>query len=240
MANNAENHMEKPVLLLTRPRESAQRFLSRLDQGVLANARVVTSPLIEIVPTGAPTSLAGHSGAIFTSAHAPPLVLQGEGKSAFCVGQRTARAAQAQGWNVKCIAETAEDLIPMMSGVRGPLVHFAGTHRRGEISERLTDAGVETDVKVVYDQPAQKLSDVALHLLQTDAPIVVPFFSPRSAEIFVRQAQAVENIYIIAMSSAVAEKFDTFLPKDLKISPTPTREDMLCCVEKLLAGLTLP
>jgi uroporphyrinogen-III synthase len=167
-------------------------------------------------------------------------VIGGAGCAAYCVGDRTAQAAQGRGWNVALVAETADDLVGQMVGVRGPLLHLAGQHRRGEIADRLTSLGVTTDVMVVYDQPEQRLSVQARDLLSSGDLIVAPLFSPRSAQLFVGQVQEFGNMHIIAMSGAVVAALGTIVPKQMHIARAPTGEEMRRCVEKLLVGDTLP
>lgn len=232
--------MEKPALLLTRPLSSAVQFCAQLDAGVMVDVEVVISPLLDIVPTCTAVDLSGYAGVIFTSAYAPPCVMNGGGRTAYCVGTRTAQAAQIRGWHVAFIAETADGLIAQMETVRGPLLHLAGQHRRGEIADRLRHAGVQAQVVVVYCQPAQKLSAQAYKLLSETDVIVAPIFSPRSAELFVEQVKVFENVHIVAISGAVATEFGAVIPNRLCIAPAPTGEEMRRCVEMLLRDTTLP
>lgn len=241
MANNAHHQMyDRPALLLTRPQSSAQAFVAQLDLSVVAGVSVVISPLLEIAPTHAAFDLSGYQGVIFTSAHAVGCVDMGNGLNAYCVGARTAEVAQARGWDVKLVAQTADDLVSKINGAAGPLLHIAGAHRRGEVAGRLTALGIRTDVTIVYEQLPQTLSAVALELLNSSAQIIAPLFSPRTAAIFADQVPSTAELHIVAMSEAVASALGKIVPKTLMIAPAPTGAEMRRSVENLLLGTTLP
>ena len=241
MANNAHHHMhERPALLLTRPQSSAESFVSQLDPAVMVGVTVVISPLLEIVPTHAAIAWRGYRGVIFTSAHAPACVAHATRLPAYCVGARTAEAAQQRGWDVRLVAQTAEDLLTQVEQVDGPLLHIAGAHRRGEIADRLSARGMRTDVVVAYQQPEQPLSQAALDLLTGPVPVVAPLFSPRTAILFAEQVKSAANLHVVAMSAAVVEALGGITPKSVQTAAIPTGTEMRRCVEHLLSGATLP
>lgn len=241
MANNAHHQMHlRPALLLTRPQGSAEAFLSQLDPAKVVGVQVVISPLLGIVPTQVVVAWHGYCGVIFTSAHAPTCVAGGIGLPAYCVGARTAHSARERGWDVRLVAQTAEDLLAKMGQIDGPLLHIAGAHRRGEIADRLSARGMQTDVVVAYQQPEQPLSQAALELLKGPVPVVVPLFSPRTAMLFARQVKTPANLHIVAMSAAVAAALSGIMPKSLQVLMSPTGAEMRICVENLLSETTLP
>ncbi|NNE52034.1 MAG: uroporphyrinogen-III synthase [Sulfitobacter sp.] len=239
MANNAETDIDARSLLLTRPRESAQRFLGELDAKLMAGVTVVVSPLIEIVAIGKKPNLSAFAGAIFTSAHAPPLAPCGEGKPAFCVGAGTARAARVRGWDVLLVAETAEDLVAQIKDSPTPLIHLSGRHRRGEIAERLSATGTETKVHVLYDQRPQALSGEAQQLLRGPTGVVVPLFSPRTAKLFYDQVTDLSKVFVIAISDAVAELVEGSGCHEVITARAPTGVEMRRSVEMRLRGTRL-
>lgn len=173
--------------------------------------RVVISPLmaprflpvrLDAVPCKAIilTSQTGAEAAARMKADLPDL--------AFCVGDRTAEAARAAGFAVQSAQGDAEDLLRLILGQsRGPMVHLRGREARGDLARRLSAAGVPTTEIVVYAQEEQPLTEEAMALLTGSAPVVVPLFSPRSAEIlgaFCQTIAALAPLTVIAMSPAVA------------------------------------
>lgn len=241
MANNAETDGRRPALLMTRPEEAAARFVSGLDPRCVDRVQIVYSPLLEIVPTQAHVSLVGYDSVIFTSAVAVPLIASGAGRCADCVGARTAEAARTAGWQVRIVAEDAEDLISQIaklsSGQR--FLHVAGAHRRGEIAKTLTALGHHTEVVVAYDQRLSALNDDAHRALGGKNPVLVPLFSPRTAAQFANDAAALRHVDVIAMSAAVAQEVSELPLDSLHIVVAPTARAMRDEVERMLRGDSL-
>jgi uroporphyrinogen-III synthase len=234
--------MDKRVLLLTRPRDSAERFAARLSQLALQDVSLCYSPLLEIVSTGEAPNISQFDGVIFTSARAiecAPVLSRGV---AFCVGEQTARTATGAGWQVKLVAQTADELVTAIrkAGVKGRFVHLAGAHRRGQIAARLTRSGMQVDVITLYEQHLRPLSDAAREVLAGEVPVIVPLFSPRTAAQFGDQAQDLTRVSVAAISPAVAEAIQGKSPKALHIAEAPTGEEMARTVEMLLRKDRLP
>ncbi len=229
------------MLLLTRPRSSAEAFVARLDRKVMEGVTVCFSPLIEILPVEADISLKGYAGVVFTSANAVRFSENGAGRSAYCVGMRTAEAAKAHGWDVSLAAQDADSLISAIevACVEGPLLHLAGQHRRGEVAERLSHLGAQTDVAVIYDQILRPLTEEARGMISADARVIVPLFSPRTAAHFVSEVGSAKHVTLLAMSEAVADATAGVEAAELLIAKAPTGEEMRRAVEMLLAGDSL-
>ena len=233
--------MTAPTLLLTRPRDSAERFAAAVAARV-GGVRTVIAPLLRIVPTGEVPDLAGAVGVIFTSAQGVEFAPPGEGRTAHCVGQATAEAAAAAGWAVDIVAPEAEALIAAVRerGGPGPLVHLSGRHRRGEIAERLTQAGLPTVVVALYDQELVPLSAEARALLRGETPVVVPLFSPRTARQFVGQAGHPAAALFVAISPAVARELAAPEGARVVVAAAPDGHAMVTAVEKLMRDGGLP
>ena len=241
MANNAETRRPRPSLLLTRPRASADRFLQGLDPALLAGLPVCISPLMEIRPLEVDADPQEAAAVIFSSANGVRLAGRGGGMPVYCVGAQTAAVAQGCGWCVRQVAETAEALLALLLAERptGPLLHLAGLHRRGEIAERLNDGGIPTRVVALYDQVLLPLSAEAQALLAGGDPVVVPLFSPRSAQQFAAEADPSSRAVILAMSAAVAGALGAPPGWKLHIAAAPTANEMARGVEMLLRGNSL-
>ncbi|MGC1505521.1 MAG: uroporphyrinogen-III synthase [Sulfitobacter sp.] len=234
--------MDKPALLLTRPRDSAERFAARLSVQAMQGVLTCISPLLEIEPTGSIPDLTDANGVIFTSARAVEIAPAGIGRPAFCVGAQTAKAADKAGWSIKLVAQTADGLVATIreGSVKGPLVHLAGDHLRGHIAERLGQGGTQVEVVTLYAQHLRPLSEAAKTLLAGEVPVIVPLFSPRTAAQFLDQARCLRHTVVVAMSPAVAEVFQARPPKALFIAQEPTADEMADKVEVLLRKDRLP
>jgi len=246
MANNASagyehETMTLPALLITRPHEAAVRFAAGLSQDIRTRAKIVISPLLEIVPTDAQPDLAPYGGVIFTSSNAVELAPHGNQMAAYCVGHVTAQRAEAAGWEICAETETAEQLISQMEKISpaGPLLHLAGKYRRGEVAERLTALGIATDVLVLYDQRPVELSDQAQALLKGEGAVVVPLFSPRSAAQFLDQIAHLHNVIIVAMSDAVAQCCREMGARRILVAVSPTGQEMRRSLEKVMRDTSL-
>ncbi|UWR22435.1 uroporphyrinogen-III synthase [Sulfitobacter sp. S190] len=232
--------LDRPALLMTRPKASADRFVARLSGDAQARVRLVHAPLIRIAPTGTQPDLAGQAGVIFTSANGVRFAPQGAGRTAYCVGRTTTDAATVQGWDVRHHATDAAHLLDALvaAQVPGPLVHLAGRHTRGNLAQRLTHAGIATREHTLYDQHLLPLTAAARAAL--DAPNIVPLFSPRTARQLGAEAPTLARSHVVALSAAVAEALAGHSVNSLHILATPDADMMRKAVEKLCLRITLP
>ena len=177
------------ILLLTRPAAAGTAFVSSLTPGLRARARIVLSPLIDIIPLVQSVDTGDARGLVFSSAQGvrifagvnPTRVLP-----CYCVGTATTKAAIEAGFSAECAGHTADDLVANLTG-RGPdapLLHLAGLHVRGEVAERLTAAGITTQRIAIYDQPERLLTEKARSALDGELPVILTLFSPRTAQLF--------------------------------------------------------
>lgn len=231
--------MVKPTLLMTRPMDASRGFVGRLSKEALRQVDVICTPLLEIVATGQAIPDAKHP-VIFTSANAVAFAGSGGGRAAYCVGDRTALAALAAGWQVLGVALTAENLIETLihDAVPGPITHLAGAHRRGNITERLTNAGFNATLCVLYEAQPRALTPVALRALEKLT--ILPMFSPRTAEQFMQQMVSLRTTHAIALSEAVGESMQQGAFASLTILPEPKGNIMVRAVETLIKRLASP
>lgn len=170
--------------------------------------QIILSPLLKIEMLPHQADVAAYHGLIFTSENGVRAFLQHQQASempAFCVGERTAKAARAAGFATQSANGSASDLITMINAadVSGPLLHVRGAHARGDIATGVT---VQVDQVVAYQQSAQSLTDVAVLALRGDNEVILPLFSPRTAQIFCEQSdQITAPLHVIAMSAAVKD-----------------------------------
>lgn len=210
-----------PTLLLTRPEEQSREIAA-----AVAGVRCVIAPVMEIVASGAPFEPAGYAGVILTSGNGAAMAPDLTNIRVYCVGKRTAQAARERGAEVVLIADDANDLVDRFAGT-GPIVHLRGEHARGDIANRLSSAGIETDEIIVYRQEPRPLSAEAKALIEGDGRVVLPLYSPRSAQHVAGAIGRVgRQVKAIAISPAVAEAWAAG-GGAMEICTTPTGEEML-------------
>ncbi|GHD98318.1 uroporphyrinogen III synthase [Defluviimonas sp. 20V17] len=231
-----------PILLLTRPAVQSQRFAQQA-RAALGPLTVVISPLTEIRFLEAEMPREG--AVIFTSengvlAHARRVL--GAGRRAWCVGARTARAAEAAGFHAQTSGGDADALVSdlIARGVRGPLLHVRGTHSRGAVADRLNSAGIETHEAELYDQRPKPPTAEARALLADHVPLLVPLFSPRSAALFAAAATgAGAPLHIFAFSAAVAAALKGVEMASLDVAARPEAGAMIDAMAQRIAAAGL-
>jgi uroporphyrinogen-III synthase len=227
------------TLLLTRPKDANARLLELIPDALLKGCEIIENPLIGIRALPASGELTDAQAAIFSSANGVAYAPPGAGRQAFCVGARTAEAAQAAGWQATCAGRDAAELLAYLLSRKpgAPLVHFCGQHHRGEIVEQLRAAGWTAERCVVYAQDLLPLGPAAQAALNGDRQVVAPLFSPRTAAHFANILPGGgDRLRVVAMSPAVAEALPDPLRACTTVAAAPTVEAMARAVEKQLSG----
>lgn len=228
-----------PTLLLTRPAPQSQRFARDLALR-LGDAAIVISPLMQTVFLQPTLPSAPFHAVIFTSETGVKAAMnlgQSLPKLAFCVGNRTAHAARAAGFETHSADGDAVALTQLIetSGVPGPLLHLCGQDSAGDLAETLTKHGIETQSSVVYSQNPKGLFPEAAGLFGQDNPVLIPIFSPRSARLLAAALpkNTTAPLWIVAISKAAAEAAAALCPEKLVIAAYPDGENMLQAVAGL-------
>ena len=234
-------------VLLTRPEAQSRAFAEALVLRFGDRLRCV------VAPTMAPIFLSPHlpeghfDAVIFTSATAvnaarmlgTPLPTR-----AWCVGARTAEAAQAAEFNASSANGDADDLVAaiLSDPPKGRLLHLRGQDSRGNVAERLTAHGITTISAIFYRQEPQPLTPEAIALLQDPAPLILPIFSPGSAAVLAAAlpTTTLARLHIAAISAAVAEAAASIPHVALVTARNPDADGMLNGVGTLLAANPLP
>lgn len=234
------------TILLTRPLLQSQRFAEQLrarwpEAGVLISPLMAPDYLSPQVPTQDFTALilTSETGAeaarrISAAGHSLPC-------QAYCVGERTAAAAQAAGFQPRLVGGDADALVALIleDHPRGPLLFLRGQDSAGGIENRLISAGTETVSAIVYAQVPQPLTTQAQELLQRDAPVILPVFSPRSARLLIAQCAGTPpqaTLWVAALSPAVAQAVSGLAPRLVQIAARPDAEAMLNAIAALPIG----
>ncbi len=217
----------KPTLIMTRPGRQGIAFAERL-KGLLADdARIIQSPLLDIVPMEA--TLPDAAGLVFTSvngvAQAARLAAP-HSLPAYCVGPKTSNAAQAAGFSPVTGPGDAEGLIDAILNRQtpGPLAHIRGRHARGAVAQTLTKAGVLCHDVIAYTQVPRALSDAAAAALAGKFPVVLPLFSPRTATILADAGPFAAPLHIAAISPAAQPDLTA---DQIEIAVQPTEDAMI-------------
>ncbi|MDO5605547.1 MAG: uroporphyrinogen-III synthase [Paracoccus sp. (in: a-proteobacteria)] len=161
--------MSAPLCLLTRPEP-----LSAETAAALPGIDCLIAPILRVVALSFDAAMVADApGLVLTSVNAVPHAGPGRGRPAVCVGPQTAAAARAAGFDVTEGPGDAEGMLPLLAG-RGDWLHLHGRHRARVLPVR----GV-----AVYDQQALPLEPAARAALHGQRALIVPLFSPRSAQI---------------------------------------------------------
>lgn len=219
-----------PILLLTRPGSGNARVLAECETAFGQSIPAVISPVLQIVPVGDAPDLVPYASVVLTSTHA----VRGDltGKDAYCVGARTALAAQAAGAKVAAQAVDAAALMAQLPDLPAPAIYLRGAHVATDLA-----AHYQCDERVVYDQRACPLSDAAKQALEGEHPVILPLFSPRSARLIAKDVSVLRpNLRVIAMSSAVATAYKDACgcASSIEICDAPTQVMM---VSRIVASL---
>lgn len=184
---------EYPIaVLITRPQPQADRLARELSAAMGPMIRPIIAPLMQTRALSANLPVGPHD-AVILSSEAGAIAAKKLRRTAltlperaYCVGDRTAKIARSLGFDVRIDGPTAEALIAKMlhHGVVGRLLYLHGQDVSTPIDRLLTSAGIPTDAAATYAQEPIELTTEAMIQLATDAPLVVPIYSARSARLF--------------------------------------------------------
>lgn len=217
------------TLVITRPAPAGPPFakavLARLGQDV----PVIHAPAFVIAPRAVDVPPLDHL--ILTSANGAAQAARlgiDRQTPVWAVGDKTAEAARANGFQAQSAGGNAEDLIKMIhiAAPVGRLLHLAGEHTRGDVAKRLSDMGYACNYVAAYAQDAQAPSSDLLAALAGTAPLVSPVFSPRSAAHFAlpdRQAP----LHAIAISATVSDVMIGYHADTVVTATTPDEPAMI-------------
>lgn len=237
--------MAHPILI-TRPQPGAAILAQALALRLGPDSPMVLSPIMRIEQSCTPLpELSRFPTIVFTSSHAvAPLesalpAEERQRKRAYCVGAATAEAADAAGFETVDGGGDAEHLCARIraDNPAQPLFYARGEHIAADLVKSLNSAGLETHEAVVYRQSAVPLSREAEAILASQAPVVLPLFSPRSAQLIFSNSHVHAPLLVAAMSENVARAVPRGAAASLVVAPEPTLEAM---VEIIVALASAP
>lgn len=238
-------------VLVTRPREEASALAARLEE---LGYTPVIAPMIAVrFFPDAVVDASGIQAVAFTSANGPRSLAAARGGAevsrdlpAFAVGKATAAAARTAGFRE--IVEgpgTVEDIARLIANrcapARGAVLHVSGSAVARDLGALLAASGLSVRRAVLYEAaPAAALEPETACLLAAGEIAAALFFSPRTAEVFVKLiaashlAEALAKTVAVALSPAVAEALAPVAFARVVAAPGPTTEALL---QSLARGL---
>lgn len=225
-----------PLILLTRPAAASARFAARLTRAGLA-AEVLISPLQEVrfldwrAPGPPPDAL------VLTSQNGAEAARRaGLSGLAYCVGDQTAEAARAAGFQAVSASGDARALAALIAATpRGRLWHLRGQEAAGDLSGSLRPAGFEVHEITCYRMSPTPLSDGARAALGASRDILLPLFSPQSALCAAEAlAGATAPVTILALSPAVARAAAALSAPRCLTARRPDADGMIEIIEEAL------
>lgn len=228
-----------PTVILTRPKTQSESFAAEILAQWDEPLEIIHAPLIEIAPLD--TSCATPDAFIFTSANgvtASRRLGVPQGRTAWCVGSKTADLARAAGFEPVTGPGDADGLVRQIIAAqpRGKLAHIRGMHARGDVCARLNAAGITCDDVVAYDQRARQLTPEAKSALNARQSVVLPLFSPRTATILNGEGPFVAAVHIIALSKAVELAVSPEISKQITVAASPSSKAMVSATLEILRG----
>lgn len=202
-----------------------------------AGPQIIHSPLLKIEILPIEQDVSKYQALVFTSENGVRAYVESQGHvglPTFCVGERTAKAATDAGLKAFSANGTADQLVALVQGAAldGPLLHIRGEHTRGNIAQRI-DAQV--DEAVAYLQAPVNLTDEAQIVLQGDRVVILPLFSPRTAQLFFKLVtNSNAQLHVVAISEAVKEAIlGSNTPKNMiiTVADTPDAVAMLRAIK---------
>lgn len=237
--------MRETTVIVTRPEPDASEFAQALAK---RGFRPIVFPLMEIwarrggdLPDGAVVA--------FTSANGARSVRAAPSGLAFAIGPATAAAARAAGWAEIIASDSdseklADDIAAAYARGRfhGPVTHVAGSHRAGDLVARLVARGVPAERRVAYEAiAADALSAEVKSELRAPGPVIVSFFSPRTAAIFQSlsaspdDAAALGDVDAVCLSAAVAASLQDGAWRSVLVADSPSADAMIAAISRLAA-----
>jgi uroporphyrinogen-III synthase len=223
-------------VLITRPQPGADRFAASLPDSMIP----VIAPLTRIEATGTPVLPDGLGAVLFTSQNGVRFAPEGCGLPAFCVGDKTANAAEARGYRAVSAGGTVDDLITLVLGkARGPFAHLRGEDSIGDVANTLRAQGHSVQDIVVYRAVAHPLPDHVSHAIAQGQIRCVTIFSPRAARRFVGEINPdwpLSKMYAVAISAAAAAPLRACDFGEIRLADAPNAAAMRAALGPVTAS----
>lgn len=200
-----------------------------------ADLNVTVSPLLEIIPVANTLDLTGVNHLLFTSVNGVTAYCAATDRrdiECLCVGDRTADLAAGHGMKATSAKGSAEDLLNLALGIDpsdGTILHIRGQHTAKSLCNALMNKGYTAREVILYDQKEIGLTGEAAGVLTSLTKTLVPFFSPRTAEVFMDAADALamKDVVAICISQNTVHKLDTGRFAEIRVAGSPNVAAMI-------------
>lgn len=222
---------DAPLVLVSRPAVQASEFRQMLGSSVLC----ISSPILEIEFLQLKFDPDNFGGFIFASRNGVLAASRNfdlKGHRAFAVGRRTAQLASEFGMAVTHSNGGSNELVQHVAQANPEkkLMLVRGENSVGHVVENLASFGVAADQVVGYLQVPRQLSDEAKKALQGPKGILVPVFSPRSAQLLgieFNKSGVFAPITLIGMSEKIIASWCGPVPAVTHVAKRPTLAEMV-------------
>lgn len=233
--------MEKPVVLITRPREEAENLASELEKH---NVSTTIYPLLEIVPV-VNLSLSTYpshtlNGIIVTSKNATRAAYDWsvyQNLPTWVVGERTADGLRKKGWkNIRHVAQTSSELSLAIrdSGQKSPrLLYLSGEDTSFDFATDLSGYAQVERLVTYTANPVQQLSANVMASLKSGKITHITVYSERTAavlESLIKKhglEEYLKHIVACCLSQSVADTLHVRRWQQVVWCDTPTQESMV-------------
>jgi uroporphyrinogen-III synthase len=234
------------TLLLTRPQAQSRALAHKIDTEFPDKATCLISPLLSIIPIGDLPDLSEFQALLFTSVNGVQAFAALDTAftaRCYCVGSRTAEAAQNAGFNAISANGTGAELISLVAKdlkpAVGPILHIRGEHTAGDVAENLALLDFTVEQAVLYRQHACDLSAAAQHALANGEVRGLPLYSPLTARNLAEILQKnpgwpCDGLTVLCISQNVAAEVQNLALGHVEVSATPDGAGMLSLIGRFL------
>ena len=229
-------------LLVTRPRDDSADVVRELEAH---GHTCLVAPMIDIVAMRDTVDLEGVQAILATSRNGIrglAAATQRRDVPVLAVGEATAAEAAAAGFSAEAAEGDVRSLDTLARATLRPdggkLLWITGKHVRGDLRADLRAAGFAVERSVLYEaRAADSLPDDCAEALRTGALDGVLFFSPRSAQTFVRilamagLESAAQSLTAFCLSPAIAAAIAGVAWRDVAVATRTDRETLLTLVD---------
>ncbi len=230
-----------PLVLNTRPDTDSADLLAALEE---RGFRHLSAPMLNIAfPAPVqPLDMTVYQAVIFTSANGVRAFVKltdDRSLPAYCVGDATARTCRAFGFgDVHSANGDIHDLAALIRKMvdprRGSLFHPAARKTAGDLGQMLLADSYQIDRQTVYEaRESRTLPQHVLEALRNHHIDAILFFSPRTAETFVKLVRSyklerdLSKTSAICLSPAVQSKISDLTWHRTRVASQPTQEYLL-------------
>jgi uroporphyrinogen-III synthase len=192
-------------------------------------ADCIISPAFEIKDIVAPKETRAFDALLLTSRHAVDAARHYPHVRAICVGDATAHYAKQAGLNALSASGDVRDLVNLVLELNiSSCLHLHGSHTRPDLKSNLETAGVQLYSQAVYEQVACTISQSAKAKIAQCTQMLVPVYSPRSAQIASQHLRSFTGgIILVAISENAAFSWCAPQPVQIIVAKHPNATTML-------------